>query len=81
MVGSKIHFRVNQAVGDLKRDMLVNTKSMSDRASVMHIGLEIPMLFGLGNVLRTLLLGDRIAATIGVSNATSESRTIRKIVP
>lgn len=42
--------------------------------------LEVPLLFGLGNVLRAVLLGDRIAATISVFNATKESRTIRKTV-
>lgn len=46
----------------------------------MHEGSDVPMLFSLCNVLGTVLLGDKIAATVGIKDAASESRTIRKIV-
>ena len=52
--------------GRPKGEGLVSIKSISNDASVMHEELEVPMLIGLCNVIRTVLLGNKIAATVGI---------------
>ena len=59
--------RSQPSCGRPKREDLVSMKSMEaiEPRSCIE-GLEVPMLFGLCNVLRTVLLGDKIAATVAI---------------